>query len=228
MERAVVHDVIVEHRWSESRLIRHGLDTFETLEVCLDCGTARRCLHLTARHGRVNLAEELRQDPSKITRMAELVEQILEAFHEMGRHIFHGTNYTNLADFADQIERSYGPTINRDDVTFGLSQQLAGIRSRSKTARKHIRKVLLANRQGLVCNRCERLLDHDTGCDEDHILPKARGGQTQLPNLQLLCRVCNNDKADSLPTEVDCSPFSHDGPVCEHRISCTRLDWSED
>lgn len=35
----------------------------------------------------------------------------------------------------------------------------------------------------------------------DHIIPKSRGGSNKLDNLQTMCSVCNNKKADRLPGE---------------------------
>ena len=36
----------------------------------------------------------------------------------------------------------------------------------------------------------------------DHIYPVARGGETKIENLQVLCRKCNSKKRDRVPTEI--------------------------
>lgn len=59
----------------------------------------------------------------------------------------------------------------------------------------------------------------------DHIYPYAKGGKTELENLQVLCRVCNGKKRDNVPrifqekqgqTVMDFSPShpSGEGEVC--------------
>jgi len=37
--------------------------------------------------------------------------------------------------------------------------------------------------------------------EADHIIPLARGGVTEMSNLQTLCKICNRKKGTSLPTD---------------------------
>lgn len=45
----------------------------------------------------------------------------------------------------------------------------------------------------------------ETLMTRDHIMPRSKGGKNRLNNSQTMCRHCNHDKADNLPTEA-----SHD------------------
>lgn len=54
------------------------------------------------------------------------------------------------------------------------------------------RKVL--ERDGYVCQKCGKPLPGGRGAHIDHIRPVARGGRTELTNLQALCARCNESK----------------------------------
>ena len=223
MSPDVVHPITVEHRWGHPELFRYNVHSFETVQICLDCGADHRCLHLTARHNSLRPEEELKEDPSKVQQLVGLVQQIIEALNEIECNVFQGTDYSNLQQFAEEMELRYQPAINRNDVTFGLAAHLAGVRASSKPARKRVRSILMAHKQGLVCNRCDSVAESSADLTEDHIIPKEKGGQAQLPNLQLLCRKCNLDKGNGPPGHRDVSPFLHQGPACKHRIKCTEI-----
>ena len=46
------------------------------------------------------------------------------------------------------------------------------------------------------CNGCKTKPENDMLLEVDHIIAKSKGGQDNVENLQLLCRVCNNIKRD--------------------------------
>ena len=52
---------------------------------------------------------------------------------------------------------------------------------------------LLARRQGGKCNGC-RTKPPKQNMQVDHIIPRAKGGETRLDNLQMLCNRCNKRK----------------------------------
>jgi 5-methylcytosine-specific restriction endonuclease McrA len=81
----------------------------------------------------------------------------------------------------------------------------AKVRSRSNKATRsrkakdrRARKRRLADQQDHRCAGCRERFDLDD-LTFDHIVPVAHGGTNRLSNLQLMCRPCNQDKADSLP-----------------------------
>ncbi len=56
-------------------------------------------------------------------------------------------------------------------------------------------KDYLYGKQGGICEGC-RIGFHKRNLTLDHIIPKAKGGQTAIENLQLLCQACNSIKGD--------------------------------
>lgn len=58
----------------------------------------------------------------------------------------------------------------------------------------------LVTKYGGRCNACGDQVNmrhgHPKQATVDHVLPRSRGGNDALDNLQLLCRACNCDKAD--------------------------------
>ena len=90
--------------------------------------------------------------------------------------------------------------------------------------RRFRRKVLLALKQGLVCNRCDAVTPL-RNLEMDHVRPRDKKGSTQLSNLQLLCKRCYAEKGANEPTIKDYSPFAHQGPACIHRITCGEYNY---
>ena len=84
-------------------------------------------------------------------------------------------------------------------------------------------KLLLMFKQGLVCNRCDRIMPSENRLTVDHIIPDR--SRSQFTNLQLLCKKCHDEKGGNEPDKRDISPFSHEGEPCVHRITCTEVDY---
>lgn len=60
----------------------------------------------------------------------------------------------------------------------------------------------LLEAQGGICYLCDRALSAENPATEDHVWPKARGGQDRR-NILFACSPCNNVKADRVPTPAE-------------------------
>lgn len=89
-----------------------------------------------------------------------------------------------------------------------------------------LREDVLA-RDGLVCQYCERELVEDGPWPYyptlDHVIPRSRGGQTELENLVVACQPCNQRKRDRTPSEAHMRLLQQIGDElfgeCLHRIT---------
>ncbi|MBT8349562.1 MAG: HNH endonuclease [Sulfurovum sp.] len=58
-------------------------------------------------------------------------------------------------------------------------------------------------KDGAKCNLCGATPNDGAKLHVDHIIPWAKGGETVLENLQILCEKCNVGKSDILPEEIE-------------------------
>ena len=73
--------------------------------------------------------------------------------------------------------------------------------------RRHIKKgkrSRVFKRDGYQCVKCRSSADLTV----DHIVPWSKGGLSGMGNLQTLCRQCNADKGNGLPTDTLTGLFS--------------------
>lgn len=77
-------------------------------------------------------------------------------------------------------------------------------RLKQATQRQPYTFKVVAERDGHACQYCgcsvskEYDVNHDYYPNIDHIIPLSKGGADSLENVQLLCRKCNMDKADTV------------------------------
>ncbi len=79
----------------------------------------------------------------------------------------------------------------RQDPTVIRMKRLRALRRyRSRAARITRAQIIAVMERDKVCRSCS-----GPAKDIDHIIPVSRGGQTELSNLQLLCRPCHHQKS---------------------------------
>lgn len=68
------------------------------------------------------------------------------------------------------------------------------------------RRALAVRDGGLACHWCGQRLQDDLGGSNrpdfatiDHVVPRSRGGSSDLSNLVLACPGCNSARGDSMP-----------------------------
>ena len=69
------------------------------------------------------------------------------------------------------------------------------VRGTKRNTRKHINQITLYERQGGYCAGCKHYFQ-SRNLTIDHIVPRAKGGEDDISNLQLLCHACNQLKGE--------------------------------
>ena len=59
-------------------------------------------------------------------------------------------------------------------------------------------RLEVKRRDNYTCRYCGKEMFDGVGLQIDHIIPIAKGGKTELDNLQVLCSVCNRKKSDKI------------------------------
>ena len=228
------HDVIVEHDWGVPILHPQGSTSTLSVRTCLRCGVQHRNLVLDGPRdtrsvkelAQSNVEEDQQHFAAAMKELAGMFGQCLEPINSLSEELDElcdGTVYRDLQDFAEQLEKRHQGAVQAGEVTFGIARDIIPD-NKSRQGKRHSRKVFLAFRQGLVCDICDRVVHSLDDLEEEHILPRALGGESMLKNLRLACRTCNRNKADKPPTDSDISPFEYQGEPCKHRVGCGELE----
>lgn len=64
-------------------------------------------------------------------------------------------------------------------------------------------RLEVKRRDNYTCRYCGKEMFDGVGLQIDHIIPIAKGGKTELDNLQVLCSVCNRKKSDKITPTCD-------------------------
>lgn len=215
-----IHVIDIEHRWQEVDRVELDSGAFQTTEKCLDCGEERNGFGLAIRKRPRSIEWPNSEMMARIGETIEKFKREIETFREMYRQLVVDTKYCDIDDLAVEIDKRYGRLLNAKELPFYQLDNWVHINNNKKIQRQ----VMLAYKQGLVCNRCDSIFPSLDELEIDHIRPKKKGGKEELTNLQLLCRACNRDKGDNDPTKRDISPFNFHGEPCVHRITCVELN----
>ena len=215
---SAMHEIRVTHRFQE--IERTGLrgDNFISIEECQDCHAKEEVLHLRTGLGSSWETASQKEIPALSRKLPELLETMNQVCNKQIDSILRGSNCENICVLTKDIEKLYENQISAKEMQF--AQLSDWVRTPNK---KFKRKVLLASKQGLACNRCDKIFSW-AEMTLDEITPKSSGGKAILTNSQLLCRKCNKAKDSQLPDERDISPFVYQGPSCIHEVNCTHMD----
>lgn len=216
-----MHSVDVEHNWREADRVDFGTSSEVAIMRCADCGAERQVLHMKASEKTRQDHGSLRESPAVRDRLAEQLNQLAELGRSLNRELLDGTRYATSEELIDEIANRYNGDIDGEHTPFGWLKSWA-----ATNHRKAQLKILLGYKQGLVCNRCDRLMFSLDELTVDHIEGDRNRGQ--LTDLQLLCKNCNGEKGDDPPDERDVSPFKFEGEPCVHRITCVEVETMRD
>ena len=214
------HEFEIIHEWGTPVALPWEGSGYLSVQTCRDCGGEKRTFHLVTDED----AEDYRQhddrgDEEALQYASVSIRQLGNALEHYEKELLRDTGFEDLYQVQDLLIRRYEGGVEEQEINLGLIRYFA----HSKT-RKQQRKVILARKQGLVCNRCDIPAWSLDDLTEDHIVPRKQGGQSKLLNLQLLCHRCNEDKADGQPSGRDRSPFGTPAEPCLHRMTCRELD----
>lgn len=86
---------------------------------------------------------------------------------------------------------------NEEEAPAAVASEASNVPTRRtpRTANWRLRALVLM-RDGATCRLCGARPEHGVRLQLDHILPWAKGGETVLENLQILCEKCNVGKSD--------------------------------
>ena len=228
MNQGQVHEINISHDWGNPNSYESEHGYYITVRICNVCGTEQSVLDLDMTRRARNSNESVSETPADQNYTAESIREIVKTASEsaqmlerMNDQTFGESLFTDIYDFVDHLKAKYEHAVSEHDITFETAGHFLRVIRRSK---KNRRKVLLALKQGLVCNRCDRFFFSIRQLTEDHIVPKEHGGQANLLNLQLLCRPCNEFKKADEPSNKDVSPYAYSGGPCKHQFTCKEID----
>ena len=216
MSLSPIHKISVEHNWVKLVSARNDASNgFGTsVRICMDCHSEQKILSL----------KDLTEQSNGVT-LAEAASDALVSMRKYEQNLLANSRFSSIDDLTDHISTFHEKSVDGGDINFRTIKfylQLEHKRTPKKARRKLLRKLLLLWKQGHVCNRCDNIFPENR-LSEDHITPRAKGGQSKLVNLQLLCESCNFHKADTAPGCKDVSPFRYEGETCNHLMTCREV-----
>lgn len=224
------HVVVVRHKWGSPTREPYNRRRPLSVRDCRICGAKQTTLELSDSSANrsidrftSNAVSPYEQHRAKdMDGLEDIANRWTDAMEEFTASIIRGSKYSNCGEFAERIESRTQGLVGPQNLTFGAMRYI--IRNNgSQGGKRRTRKVLLAFKQGLVCDVCDRVVQSLDDLTEDHIMPQSLGGQSILTNLRLTCLRCNQEKADKLPKESDVSPFVWTGRQCIHWVSCRKF-----
>ena len=215
MSLAPMHKLEIVHGWEEVSRIWSGTWMTKTVERCQYCDVERKLLHLRGNTG-TSLKESLETaTPATLQRISDQWQRIARSINGRFDKLVVESNYNTIDDIIiDFNKRGYG-LLEGSELPYGQWHLWINRPERFRI------KYLLGLVQGPACNRCDAIFSRRVELTIDHIIPDK--SRSQPCNLQLLCRDCNEEKGNNPPDERDISPFTYEGPSCEHRLTCVEF-----
>ena len=226
------HEIKLIHEFGPSEFYQFKKNADVEVRSCRHCKSRQHILRTSKAKG-PTIAELSRRTPTPPERryfvetfkeFTNTLSDFLKRIHELEDECFGETEFDGIIDFADYLKKRYPHSIDDDDITYEIARHY--LDASNATPKMIKRKILLVLKQGFVCNRCDSVFRSLPEFEADHVVPKAKGGQSVLENLQLLCTECHRKKADNDPLPgLDCSPFDDTfaAPICIHELQCSIL-----
>ncbi|MCY3903229.1 MAG: HNH endonuclease signature motif containing protein [Caldilineaceae bacterium] len=213
-----MNEIEIDHRWHEVSKVLLDDDVLRITEKCLDCGVEGEVLDLSPSSRAKEDAVAMKKMPIKGKRSGDPFNEISELLEETRRQLLADTEYTDIGDLMDEINKRCGGEIDARTLPYSVIKRWV-----NTYPRKYKRKRILAHLQGLVCNRCHSIVFSESQLEIEHITPLSKGNPGSLASLQLLCRECNKRKSDEDPTERDISPINFNGETRVYRLTCVQV-----
>ena len=217
-----MHRILLIHCWIEVDRIWSEDKIATVCERCKSCDEERRVLDLGSNHGTSGKGffttatpDSWQSSPEQSKRISNKMDKFLRAMDSMKEQIVRESDHDSIEDLITEIkERCQGGI---DGYELPYSQLWRWI---YKPKRYRVIN-LLPFFQGPVCNRCDSIFSPLVEPTVDHI--NGDRSNAHPCNLQLLCKGCNGKKGDGPTDKRDVSPFTYEGEVCEHKLSCVEF-----
>ena len=210
-----MHKVELAHSWKEIDRIRSETGSWTTVEQCQDCGERHEVLHLGRDSGPSFKDSPQTEVLDSWRRISESWQRVARSMNEMFERLVDDTAYESTDEIFDDIYNRSQRVVDGGNLPYWQLQRWLCKPKRYRVIN------LLPFFQGPVCNRCDRLFSLLVEPTVDHINGDRSNGHPS--NLQLLCKDCNGKKGDGPPDERDVSPYTYEGEVCEHKLTCVEF-----
>lgn len=109
--------------------------------------------------------------------------------------------------------------VTYDDLMSAYTSKANRQRERNKLTSSL--RLEVKRRDNYTCRYCGKKMFDGVGLQIDHIIPIAKGGKTELGNLQVLCSVCNRNKSDRIVPTMETVSATETVSIEEEAVSTT-------
>ena len=208
-----MHDIEITHLWTknESSVDEGGFDII--IQRCADCGVTRRILDLDSGPSARSDDSTLEYRKIETVRLAERMKEVGQLLEEQWNELLDGSGYATLNDLIRGIGNKSQGLVDGGNIPFYQLERWV------RTTQMYRLTLLVAFKQSLVCNSCDRVFFSIDSLTLDHI--DEDRSNARLTNLQLLCEPCHREK--TFPGQHDISAYDPRATWCGHVITCVEL-----